>query len=98
MEQNVALEHALPPAAEQIVVGVARGIAVIADRPLGEPHLRDRPHAHHVGGQAVAVPRFSQSLVESARTAREQRFVLSGRSPSSSSAAFAAATAMPLAL
>src|ERR1700730_4883518 len=50
VEQNVALQHALPPAPEDSMVGVSRSVAVIVNRLLGEPHLQDGSQSHHVRG------------------------------------------------
>jgi hypothetical protein len=43
MEQHALAEHALPPLAEQRLVGMALGIAVIVDGLAREPHLHQRP-------------------------------------------------------
>src|SRR5580698_1647726 len=49
MKQYVALQHTLPPQPEQIVIGIARGVAIIANRPVRKPYLQDRAQTDHVG-------------------------------------------------
>src|SRR5882757_8365251 len=75
MEQDVALQHALPPSPENLVVGVTGGIAIVADGFFRKPYLQDGSQAHHVGRQAVARENRRQPCVEP-RAAGEQRLVL----------------------
>src|SRR5690348_7908492 len=48
MEQHAAREHAFPPLAEQGLVGVTLGVAIVVDGLAREPHLHQRAHADHI--------------------------------------------------
>ena len=51
MEQHPAIQHTLPPHAELVMTRITGGIAVVADRVLGEPDLQHGTQAHDVCGE-----------------------------------------------
>src|ERR1700674_3169721 len=48
VKQHAAVQHSLPPPPEAFMVRVTGGVAVVADRMLGEPHLQHRADSHDV--------------------------------------------------